>query len=262
MTDRKPLSNRTVLITRTAEGNRAEREKLDELGADVVELATIGIAPPTSKKKLDSAIKQLDKFDWIVFTSSNGVTRFFQSASNKRAMQFFESSKGEKTSWPKFACVGPSTRKTLESLGYSCSLEPRESLTEKLGIELAKAITPEHNRVLLARAEEANRAINLTLKKAGAKISDVPVYRTVSVSRRFSKSTLEKVTDITLTSPSTVAGLLRSITAKMILSNSIKVHCIGPVTAKAAKAKGLRVSSVARNHTIEGLVESLIRFDS
>lgn len=261
----KPLSKRTVLVTRTTEGNKVERKKLEQLGARVIELSTIEIAPPSSWKKLDHAIEKLAEFDWIVFTSAKGVALFFERCVRKGKKQFCESLKGKnKLYWPKFACVGPSTRLALESLGFSCALEPDEFLTEQLGRELAKFITPTHNQVLLARAEEANRNINETLKESGAKIFEAPVYRTIAIRRKrmLSRTKLEKVTDVTLTSPSTVSGLLGAVTASVILSQSIRVHCIGPVTAKVAKEKGLRVSSVATNHTIDGLIESMISLNS
>ena len=257
----KPLSKRTVLITRTAEGNRVERKKLEQLGARVIELATIETAPPSSWKKLDQAIEKLGKFDWIVFTSAKGVALFFERCVRKGREKFCESLKEKnKPDRPKFACVGPSTRKALESLGFACAVEPDEFLTEQLGRELAKFITPNHNKVLLARAEDANKAINETLKERGAKIFEAPVYRTIPIPRKrmLSKTKLEKVTDITLTSPSTVYGLLGAVTASVILSRSIRVHCIGPVTARVAEEKGLRVGSAARNHTIDGLIESMI----
>lgn len=256
----KPLSNRTVLITRTAEGNKVEREKLEQLGATVVELATIRTAPPSSWKKMDDAIKRLGEFDWIVFTSAKGVRIFFDRCSRKGRKKFYQALKENRLDWPKFACVGPSTRQALENLGYVCAVEPDEFLTERLGKELAKFITPSHNQVLLARAEEASKSINLALNESGAKIFEAPVYRTIPIrrKRRLSVAKLEKVTDITLTSPSTVRGLLGSVATNVILSRSIFVHCIGPVTAKAAKGKGLRVSSVAKNHTIDGLIVSML----
>ncbi len=257
----KPLSKRIILITRTAEGNRVERKKLEQLGARVIELATIETAPPSSWKRLDHAIEKIGKFDWIVFTSAKGVVLFFKRCIRKGRKKFCESLKKEnRPDWPKFACVGPSTRKALESLGFTCAVEPEEFLTEQLGRELARFITPSHNRVLLARAEEANKAINETLKESGAKIFEAPVYKTIPIQRKrkLSRSKLEKVTDITLTSPSTVYGLLGAATASVILSLSIRVHCIGPVTARVAEEKGLRVGSVARDHTINGLIESMI----
>lgn len=258
----KPLSNLTVMITRTKVGNKIERDKLEYCGAEVVELDAIRVMPPTSWKRLDKAIEQIEEFDWIVFTSSNAIQSFFRRCAEKGKKKFFDALKQRSTQWPKFACVGPSTRKSLESHGYVCSLEPKEFLTRNLGRELGKLVNQDHNNILLARAEEASREISTILKHSGATICEAPVYRTEPTRKTISKAALDRVTDVTLTSPSTVNGLLKSVTINMISSRSIRVHCIGPVTATAARQKGLRVSTVAKTHTIDGLIDSLVGYKS
>ena len=243
-----PLRGRTILVTRTEKGNRLEKEKLESLGATVVELTAIEIRPPTSFAAIDAAISNIDSFDWIIFTSANGVISFFQR---------LEKLRGDMNLNSKFACVGPQTEAELRRHGAKASFIPKEFLTESLGEELSRSENLLGKKVLLARAESANKAIKNALDRAGAIVTEAPVYRTVS-RKNQNPRLLDGVTDITLTSPSTVEGLLASVGAIEIFSREIKVHCIGPVTAQKARALGLRVDSVANVHTIEGLTVSLL----
>ncbi|MGI0079085.1 MAG: uroporphyrinogen-III synthase [Nitrososphaerales archaeon] len=243
-----PLLGRTILITRTEKGNETERQKLESLGAKVVELPTIEIQPPSSWSAIDGAIGTIDGFDWIVFTSANGVRMFFER---------LEHVSGKKNLKARFACVGPSTKAELERHGVSVSLVPDEFLTEKLGEQLSLNFPMEGKRVLLARAEVASNVISKILKEAGAVVVEAPVYRTYPKKNGGGKDFMGQVTDITLTSPSTVEGLLTSFRPEEIASRKIRVHCIGPVTANRARELGLSVDSTANVHTIEGLTIDL-----
>jgi uroporphyrinogen-III synthase len=159
---------------------------------------------------------------------------------------------------PKFACVGPATKRMLEERGFRSSFEPREFLTRALATELGRLVDLRNQNVLLARAETAAREIHEILVGAGAKVIDAPVYRTES-QPMIAPDKLQSVTDITLTSPSTVEALIEAIPADEINSRRILIHCIGPVTAERAELKGLRISSVAANHTIDGLIDSMVQ---
>ena len=242
------LKGRSVLITRTTEGNLIEREKLERLGAKVIELATIKISPPSSWEKLDQAISSLDKFDWIVFTSANGVRSFFERVSKNFTKELSL----------KFACVGSATRNTLENLGFTSSFEPSEFLTDVLGRELATSFDLRHKKILLVRAEDTDHEVARKLGRAGSDVWEAPAYSTHLQKQEFSQWILDEVTDITLMSPSSVAGLISSIPVKEIRSRRIRVYCIGPVTAKAAEEKGFNVHSVAETHTLDGLIQSMV----
>ncbi|MGI0090420.1 MAG: uroporphyrinogen-III synthase [Nitrososphaerales archaeon] len=254
------LSDRTFLITRTLHGNAIEREKLEKFGARVIELSPIKIAFPSSWKKLDDAISRLEEFDWIIFTSANGVKMFFHRCSKKpRARKILERLARRDNPRPKLGCVGPYTKRALEALGYGCSFQPKEYLTSALGEELTSATDVRGKKILLARAERANKEIGNILKRAGAKVYEAHAYRTVPLKgKKLASSLLNSLTDITLTSPSTVKGLLNFVSLKNLSSLSISVHCIGPVTANAARLRGIAVRSVAKEHTIDGLIDSII----
>lgn len=242
------LKGRTFLITRTIEGNKHERADLEKLGAKVIELPLIEIKPSSNPKMLDRALQRISEFDWIVFTSANGVNLFFDLVNKKRKKAKIRA---------KFACVGIKTKDALEDNGFKASLVPRTFLTEELGKELSSSFDLNGKKILLARAEEANKKITSILKKGGAIVTEAPVYRTVTI-KKSPKSVLDRVTDITLTSPSTVKALLANFKKQEIRSRNIHVHCIGPVTAKSAEQGGLVVSSIASVHTVDGIVNSLL----
>ncbi len=244
-----PLIGRKILVTRTEEGNKRERQKLESLGADVIELSTIAIHPPTSWNEIDAAIHDIEEFDWILFTSPNGVRAFFQ-----RLHQV----SGNKKLDTNFACVGPATKAELELHGYLPAFVPSEYLTEKLGDQLSGNFLLDGKRILLARAEVASKGIREALEKSGAFVTEAAVYRTLPKKGIDGEDILDGVTDITMTSPSTVEGLLTCVDSKEIKSRQIRVHCIGPVTARKAEERGLHVDSIANVHTIEGLVMDLV----
>ena len=251
----RTLSGRTFLITRTHEGNVVEKGKLQSFGAKVIELPSISITAPSSWKRTDGAISRLEQYDWIVFTSANGVKSFFDRVKKKDPELL---ARLQKRGSPRYACVGPATKRELEAAGFMCSLQPKEHKGASLGKELAQRMDVKGTSILLARAEVANMEMLRILRKSGAKVTDCPVYRTVTLSKSLPPNFIEKITDITLTSPSTVDGLLSSVSATKILSHKILIHCIGPVTAKRARARGLNVETVAKAHTIDGLVEDIV----
>ncbi|MHB2035371.1 MAG: uroporphyrinogen-III synthase [Nitrososphaerales archaeon] len=254
----KILSGRTFLVTRTSEGNTTERRRLERFGAKVIELPTISIYPPSSWKKSDSAISRLEEFDWIVLTSANGVKMFFNRVKKIDPKMFERLRETEADKNPRFACVGPSTKRALTALGFRCRLQPKEYTTLRLGRELAAKINVKGKKILLARAEVANRQITRTLRASGAKVTEISVYRTITRSKTLQPKFLETITDITLTSPSTVEGLLKSVRATNVMSRKILIHCIGPITAKRAKNRGLKIENVAKIHTVDGLVDAIV----
>ena len=253
MFSRSSLAGRVFLITRTNEGNLAERKLLESYGARVLDFPAIRISSPSSLKNLDDAVSTIEKFDWIVFTSSNGVKMFFERMKRKRG-NLISSLKLKMK--PRFACVGPSTLRALTKIGLRCSALPNKYLTVELGRVLAK-MNIAGKKILLARAEISNKEIVRIIRRSGAKVTEVAVYRTVSGNRRRPPD-LGEVTDLTLTSPSTIEGLLHSIRPEDINKRKIRVHCIGPVTAKHARSHNLKIYTIASTHTIDGLINTIL----
>lgn len=230
-----------------------ERKKLEGFGAEVVELPMIEIAPPSDHGPILEAVREISTFDWIVFTSPNGVSAFFRFLGNDR--------RGALRAH--FACVGAETQRMLCEEGYQASIVPKEFLTRQLGTELAKNYDLHGKKVMLARAEEADRKITEILRSGGAEVIEAPVYRTIrkEVSSGIDFS-LDGITDITITSPSIVEAVVSNFGVDEITSRKIRIHCIGPVTRDKAVKLGLRVDTTAAVHTIDGLVDSLVRASS
>lgn len=253
---KNPLAGRTVLVTRTTEGNALESKKLRDLGASVVEIASIRVEPPSSWRKLDSALERLNDFDWIIFTSANGAKYFLERCSQKGKIDGLR--KGDRKQ--KFACVGPGTKRSVEERGFTVEFLPKEFLTSSLGVELAHFSNLSGSKILLPRAERASQEIVSILEKAGAQVEEVLAYRTMTNEEsRLPEDSLSKITDVTLTSPSTVEALAHAIDLKKLSSLHIKVHCIGPVTAKKAAELGLNIASIAKTHSIDGMLVEMVK---
>ena len=228
-------------------------EKLRAQGATAVELPTIAIMPPENNNLLDKSVKALSTYDWLIFTSQHGV-RFFTERMNALG-----ASMGRLHDL-KVAAIGPATAAALEKLGRKPDYVPEEFLSERIinGLGNVKG-----KRILLPRANIAGRSLPEELTKRGANVEEIIAYRTVipdDLTLDRLQSTLKRGVDVvTFTSPSTVRNLAR--VAENNLSSMLsgaKVACIGPVTAGAAKELGVHVDVVARNHTVDDLVEAIV----
>jgi uroporphyrinogen-III synthase len=234
------LDGRTIVVTRAAEQAGRLVSRLTELGATVVEAPTIGIAEPLDGgAALAAAVHALDRYDWIVLTSTNGVERFLRAA-------------GGPVFRGKVAAIGPGTADALTSAGVAPALVPARFVAEGL-----LAVFPHGDgRVLLPQAEEARPVLAEGLRAAGWQVDAIVAYRTVPVAPPAAVLARAREADaITFTSGSTVAGYVSAGLAAV----PPVVVCIGPVTADAAAAAGLSVSAVAAEHTIEGLVAAVVK---
>jgi len=254
MQEAKSLVGVRVLITRSKGENETLANKLEGLGAVTAELPTIAFVPPENTEPLDRSIKMLSKYDWVIFTSRNGV-RFF----SKRIAAFGELS--DKLRDVKVAAIGPATATALNDLGRKPDYVPDEFLSEKIVHGLGNM---KGKRVLLPRTDIASRSLPEELRKRGASVEEVVAYRTV-VPKDLSLDRLliilkQGVNLVTFTSPSTVRNLAHVANQVGLgaLLKDVKVACIGPVTAAEAQALGLHVDIVASNHTIDGLVERIV----
>jgi uroporphyrinogen III methyltransferase/synthase len=249
--DTRPLSGVRVLVTRTREQASELSAILSELGAEVVEAPAIHVEPPRSFARLDRAVSKLNDglYDWVVFTSANGVRAF---ASRLRAAgldaRAFASAK--------VAAVGPGTADALVSLGIVADLIPPSFTTDAIG----KAFPRGKGRVLLARADVVEPGLDEAIEMKGWTVEKVTAYRLkgqASMPAGVRNAIMAGEIDVlTFASGGTVRAFIKLLKGKP--PRGTKVVCIGPVTAKAARAAGLRVSAVARTHTIPGLVAAVV----
>ncbi|MDJ0269160.1 MAG: uroporphyrinogen-III synthase [Aigarchaeota archaeon] len=241
----RPLAGMRIVITRPKEGGDKLVAKIKELGGTPIELPAIEIAPPQSYENLDKALKRLNDYDWLVFTSANGVRFFFERANVVGVVSGVRA---------RIAAVGPSTAEALDSHGLKASFIPSLYLTRRLAEELPEVAG---KRVLLVRSENADNEMMEILSRRGALVDEVRAYRVLVRSESAEK--LGDFDAVIFTSPSTARGFKEILeSSKACKKSGFKVFCIGPVTARAAEELGFSVSGVAVEHTVDGLVKMLV----
>jgi len=253
VTPLRSLAGVRILVTRSKAESHILSEKLRELGAITVQLPTIAIVPPENTEPLDRAIKALSTYSWLIFTSQHGV-RFF----TERMKNLGEST--DRLHDLKVTAIGPATAAALEKLGKKPDYMPEEFLSEQILNGLGDV---RGKRILLPRADIAGKSLPEQLRKQGAKVDEVIAYTTVvpdDLSLDRLQLILKQGVDVaTFTSPSTVRNLAQIAENGLgELLNRVKVACIGPVTAAAAKSLGVHVDIVAPNHTIDDLVKAIV----
>ncbi len=256
--DKKPLTGKTILITRAREQSADFAARLTALGAEVIEFPTIEIVPPTSWKGLDDAIARLDRYEWLIFTSANGVHFFWQRLIEK----------GKALDLPpslKICAIGPATTRQLKERGISVHYTPKEFIAESI-LKGFEKMTIHGKRILLARVKQARDVLPKGLKKMGAAVDIVEAYRTIKPrggTRRLNKILTEGNVDvITFTSSSTVnhfVDLLKREDLKKVLKGVV-IACIGPVTAKTARERGMKVAIQPDEYTVPALTQAIVNY--
>ncbi len=255
---KKSLAGRKILITRAREQSGDFSTQLKKLGAEVIEFPTIEIVPPTRWKELDQAIDRLESYDWIIFTSANGVNFFWKRLKERGKSPHLPPSLN-------VCAIGPATADQLKRQGVSVQYVPKEFIAESI-LEGFKNVPMEGKRILLARAKKARDILPKGLRKMGAEIDVVEVYRTTRPkggSKKMKKLlTEEKIDVITFTSSSTVnhfADLLKKEDLKKLVKG-IAIACIGPVTARTAKESSLKVRIQPKQYTIPALTRAIAEY--
>jgi uroporphyrinogen-III synthase len=224
------------------------------LGAEPILFPAIAIIPPEAGGPLDQAITRLDDFDWIIFTSVNGVKHFWT-----RLVETGRPSAGKRRDGLSFqgriAAIGPATAEALRRRGASVHLIPDEYRAEAILDQIGN-VAGQH--ILLPRAEIARPVLAQGLRAMGARVQEVPAYRTVqgSPSQAAIDSLCAGVNVITFTSSSTVRNFAL-LTSGLDYGDPL-IACIGPVTAATARELGLPADVVAHEYTIDGLLKALV----
>ena len=254
--EQKPLFGKGIVITRPEKQADDLAQLLTREGANPLHFPTIKIVPPPDWRDLDAAIKNLDKYDWLIFTSANGVEFFFERLFAKN--RDIRDLKGIK-----ICCIGPATAKQVESKGIRVDLVPEKFISEGI-LKSFSGINLRGKKILIARAAKARDVLPAGLKKSGAKVDVVTAYETINSGKK--KDDLEslfkenKVDVITFTSSSTVNNFVKIIGRDFSLPKGVKIACIGPVTAAAAKKAGFSIDIHQEEYTMDGLVQSLIDY--
>lgn len=252
------LSGQRIVVTRAREQAGDLSQKLAKLGADILEIPAIKIVPPTRKRDIVDALLGLNAYNWLVFTSANGVTAFFDFFF--RRFQDLRDIGGVR-----IAAVGPATAAKLRELHLQVDLTPDEALGTKIAGALTKFESVENLKICLLRAEDANPDLPRALEELGAIVDDIAVYKTVAETEGpagAGAALLENGADwITFTSGSAVEYFHARFDLVKLLKKfpQMKLASIGPETSKAIRALKIEPALEAKEHTTDGLVAALSR---
>jgi uroporphyrinogen III methyltransferase/synthase len=254
--ERRPLFGKRIVVTRTREQASDLVDALTGLGAECLECPTIQIAPPDDAGPLDRAIAGLPRFDWIVFTSVNGVSRFF-------ARLFGAGRDVRALGHVRTAAIGPATAERMTSFGLASDLVPEDYRAEAI-VAAFRGHDLRGRSVLLPRAQEARLVLPTELAAMGALVTEVAAYKTEPAAgersaliERLAARTLDL---ITFTSSSTVKNFKALLPEARFaeLTAGVGAACIGPITADTARQLGFEVRIEARTYTIPGLCEAIL----
>lgn len=255
--EKKPLFGRRIIVTRPKGQSREFSETLQLYGAEVIEFPTIEIVPPKSWRDMDRAISDIEGYDWIIFTSMNGVRPFFERLKvNKKDIRDMKGIK--------ICAIGPKTAKEIERYGLNLYVIPDEYRAESIINAIGKNDI-KGKKVLIPRAEIAREVLPDELRRIGAEVDVVPAYRTIMpeadlywIRKYFME---KKVSAITFTSSSTVKNFLEMFgkEAKALL-DGVVVACIGPITRKTAEELDIKTDIMPGEYITSAMVDALVEY--
>ena len=250
-----PLCGKRVVVTRTREQASELSGMLENLGADVIELPTIRIAPPSDKRDFAEAVVDAPHYDWLIFSSPNGVRRFFQA--------FFAVYEDiREIGGARIAAVGPGTAAELKKYGLMVDVMPQKAVAEELIAEFDRKGEEfggvANVTMLWVHGEQARRVIYDELMKRQAIVDECLAYSTVpeteDISGAQARLREEGADVITFTSSSTVRHFMAM---NLPLPEGCRIASIGPVTTATLAEFGLKPDIEAETHTIPSLVEAI-----
>ncbi|MEI7025224.1 uroporphyrinogen-III C-methyltransferase [Paenibacillus sp. y28] len=258
----RPLFGKRVLVTRARSQASELVERIDDLGGESIEFPVIETRVPQDEAKLrslDEALHSLSRFDWVMFTSVNGVDYFFRRL-RELNVDIRTMHKA------KVAAVGPKTAESLLDRGIVAEVLPAKFQAEDL-LDAVKPQLQPGQQVLLPRADIARKMLPIELRELGLHVTEIDAYETVVV-QDYAAEAVEllqsgQIDIVTFTSSSTVTNLLQvleaaGVEAPVQLLAGIRTVCIGPVTAQTARDAGLQVHQVAAEATIDSMIQALV----
>jgi uroporphyrinogen-III synthase len=254
-TAKKPLTGWRILTTRASRQSGGLAKPLREMGADVIEIPTIEIKPPRNFKALDSALRNIDAYDWLILTSVNGVEALFARLKKLRIAQ-------NGLEHLQIAAIGPATKRSIEDQGLQVAVTPERYIAESV-VEALKGKT-KGKRVLLVRAKIARDVLPNDLRKAGARVDLAEAYETHVPAGAHAKLNKLFASDsnrphvVTFTSSSTATNFLDLLAKEHYASlREIVLASIGPVTSATLIQAGFRPAVEAKEFTMPGLVKAI-----
>lgn len=253
--ENRPLRGKRIVVTRTRQQAGVLSAGLRELGADVYELPTIRIEPPKDLKEFAELVQDVHQYDWLVFTSPNGVSAFFD-------LFYKIYSDARSLGGVRIAAIGPATSQKVREYRFGVDLQPKEFVAEAIIEAFHKEVgTVENQRFLLARAEQARELLPKELTRLGAIVDEAIAYRTVpeteDVSGGIARFRSEGADLITFTSSSTAENFMA---LNLPLPAGLKTASIGPITSETMRSLGLSVDIEATQYDIPGLKAAICAF--
>jgi uroporphyrinogen III methyltransferase/synthase len=250
--EKRPLHGCRIAVTRTRQQAGDLIRTLRELGADAYELPTIRIEPPLEKREFYEAVVEAHRYDWVVFTSPNGVDAFFSA--------FYELYKDARSlGGVRIAAIGPATAARVNHFRFAVDLMPEKYVAEEIIAAFQKETTIENQMFLLPRAEKARDILPKELTKLGAIVDETVAYRTVPETedvRGGIKRFREEGADIVTFTSSSTAENFHAL--GLVWPNGCKAASIGPVTSGTLMKLGYTVDVEASQHDIPGLVAAIL----
>ena len=254
--ERRPLFGQRIVVTRTRDQASQLRRQLQDQGADVLEIPTIKVTPPDQVGPLIESMASLGEYDWLVFTSPNGVSTFFEyffkAFDDVRSLGFL-----------RIAAVGPATAAKLKELHLKVDAMPEEYVARKICSAIGEQETLENLRILCLRAQVAQPDLVQELENKGAIVDDVACYQTVAETEDHNGAAARLLEEgaewVTFTSASTVENFNARFNLKDLKARwpQIRFATIGPETTKALQVLGLNPDVEAKPHSLEGLVKAI-----
>lgn len=250
----KPLFGKTIVATRDTEGNADFAAKIIERGGNPFEYPTIKIKPLTESNEFLRALTKFSEYDWIIFTSVNGVRIFFDAMDKLgKDVRVFGSAK--------ITAIGDRTASKLNEFGIKADFVPTKFTSEQLGMQLLKVTNVQDKKILLLRSHLATDDLVGLLTDAGAWVDNIALYTTVAA-KGDSAGLVENIEKgridwLTFASPSSVDSFFEQIDVRIVQKGRVRVASIGPVTSGRLKELGVNVDIEAAEHTFDGLLDTI-----
>ena len=253
----RPLLGKRIVVTRARQQASDLVRLLSDQGAECLEYPTIKIMPPKDPEPLKQAVENLSAYDWIVFTSVNGVIYFFE--------QLFAAGKDVRAlGRMQTAAIGPATAERLLEFGLTSDIVPETYRAESV-VQAFEKVKLKGMKILLPRARKARPILPQELTKMGATVDEIPAYETLKVVENTDdlvcKLKDNQIDLITFTSSSTVKNFKALLPAENFteLIQGVTIASIGPITSDTAEKLGFDVHITAESYTIAGLVEAILQ---
>jgi uroporphyrinogen III methyltransferase/synthase len=251
---RKRLFGKNIVVTRDSAGNADFANKIIDRGGNPIEFPTIRIESKTDSNDFLQALAEFGEYEWVIFTSGNGVTTFFDALDGlgKDARVFGSTN---------VAAIGSRTAEKLAEFGIKADFVPGVFTGRALGRQLLGFANLRDKKVLLLRSAIASNELVDVLAEGGAQVDNVAVYTAAEV-KSDTSSLIESLGNgtidwVTFASPSSVNGFFGQVPVGPINSSSARIASIGPVTSDRLRELGVRVDISASEHTINGLLDSI-----